>query len=134
MGWDGFDQVEFEGGGWAEMARCAAGLEVAPRRSLVASLPLLVFFPNTSRSKSSSPTPAPPKELPKEPVLIKSLERVPINPFEELEESSLSLRDCSCSILEEIALMRLMNSENCSRLRRGPILKFQRIGNTSIAR
>lgn len=52
----------------------------------------------------------------------------------EFKASSLSFFVCSCSILTEITLMRLMYSENCCRSRSGPRLKLHKIGSTSKAR
>ena len=51
-----------------------------------------------------------------------------------LEESSLNLRICSCSIFEEAALITPMYCWNCCKLSRGPRLKLQRRGRTSVAK
>lgn len=48
--------------------------------------------------------------------------------------SSCNFRVCSCSIRDEMDLMRAMKDWNCCRLRSGPRLMDHRIGNPSMAR
>lgn len=90
--------------------------------------------PRTSASKLvSSPlvasVPFAPSTAPK---LMKSFEPAVVAVL--LEESSCSLRVCSCSMREERVLMRAMYAWNWDRLSRGPRLNCQRMGRTSMAR
>jgi hypothetical protein len=57
-----------------------------------------------------------------------------VEPAPLLEPSSWSLRVCSLSIREDRDLIKVMKAWNCSRSRRGPKLKLQRMGRASIAR
>lgn len=68
-----------------------------------------VLLPSTRRSKSSSPTPEDPNGS-LDGILIRSFERGFSNPFAEFEASSLSFLVCSCSILEDKLLMRVIYS------------------------
>lgn len=70
---------------------------------------LPVALPSTRRSKSSSPTPEEPNGS-LDGMLMRSFERGLSNPFVEFEASSLSFLVCSCSILEDKLLMRVMYS------------------------
>lgn len=94
---------------------------------------LPVPLPSTRRSKSSSPTPEEPNGS-LDGMLIRSFERGLSNPFVEFEASSLSFLVCSCSILEDKLLMRVIYSWNCCRLSSGPRLKLHSMGRASMAR
>ena len=74
-----------------------------------ARCPLPVLLPRTRRSKSSSPTPEDPKGS-LEGRLVRPFERGLSNPLVEFEASSLSFLVCSCSILEDKALISVMYS------------------------
>lgn len=100
------------------------------------SFPLVVFFPRTRRSKSFAPTSlfaAEPKSPLVEPTFIRSFDLVSVAAL-VFDEISRSFLICSCSILEEICLIRSMKDWNCCKLRRGPRLKDHRIGKASKAR
>ena len=99
------------------------------------SPPLFLPLPSTSRSKSFSPTSSFVFEVKKplvDPELIKSFGFEVSFTFEL--DKSRNFLICSVSIFADIFLMRSMNPWNCDRLRRGPRLKLQSMGSTSIAR
>lgn len=92
------------------------------------------WFPRTSASKPPSPSP-----------LVESSPPVPGSPLKLMNSlrdvegalfapNSWSFLVCSFSTREESDLMSVMYAWNWFRFRRGPRLKFHRIGSTSIAR
>jgi hypothetical protein len=57
-----------------------------------------------------------------------------VEPEPLLEPSSCNLRVCSLSIRDDRDLINVIKAWNCSRSRRGPRLKLQRMGRASMAR
>lgn len=113
-----------------------AEVDVAAHGSLlIISIPPDAVFclsPRTRASKSVSPFEVSPPFIPlTPPKFIKSLRPVAAGAW---DESSWSLRFCSCSILLERDFISCMKDWNCSRLRRGPRLNCHKMGRTSRAR
>ena len=105
---------------WPVLDHCACGRDAS-------------LFPNTSRSKSTSPTLKEPSGS-VEGILIRLLDRTVSRLLVELEARSRNFLDCSCSIFKEIVLMSVIYAWNCSRLSRGPRLKLHKVGNIFMAR
>ena len=95
-------------------------------------------FPNTSRVKSSSPTPLPAGE--KGPSLGRAIRSVGAEDVANslvLPDSAAkarNLRVCSDSMRPEVVLMSSMNCVNCAMLSSGPNANAHRMGSTSVAR
>ena len=95
------------------------------------------FAPALPRTKASKLVSSPPFVVSKPldaggpPKLINSLRVVAVV---LLAPSSCSFLVCSCSMREEVDLIKAMYAWNCGRLSKGPRLNCHRIGRTSIAR
>jgi hypothetical protein len=90
----------------------------------------VAFLPLTKLAKSTSP----PLVVELDWKAVGCLAPDLAEPDPLLEPSSWSLRVCSLSMREDRDLIKVMKAWNCSRSRRGPRLKLQRIGSASIAR
>lgn len=123
------DGVEDEGL-WEIAGRCGP-----PQSLRMSELPFVAFLPLTRLAKSvSSEDGAREVLVGLLPQAAACLEAVLALLVPLLAESSCSLRVCSRSIRDERLLIRVMKAWNWERSRRGPRLKLQMIGSTSMAR
>jgi hypothetical protein len=100
-----------------------------PQSFMMSGVPL-PFLPLTKLAKSTSPPLV--TELDWKAVGCFAPDLVAPAPL--FEPSSWSLRVCSLSIREDRDLIKVIKAWNCSRSRRGPRLKLQRMGRASMAR